>query len=267
MAIGKEYYSLLRTSGGVAFEYQNITESDFAAANGIAYSPPETGIFRRIASLRQIQIQSECPVVVETFQTTSAILRLPANTNLDSTNDSGNGRFFIMKNSGTGTIQLQDYLGTNLYLIFPSSMVFVIGNNNNTWDFFGNVLAGGGTGVTPPFVFSKDGQVNVGAFLRTGSVPTNLSGQLIKGSNYIVAIEVTGETNASVDTRIQFFQRTGRTSRVNISGAYCDVLSGQYKGSRSGLMIPMGPDWEIGCYNLSGGQLNNVVVTLFLIPQ
>jgi hypothetical protein len=125
----------------------------------------------------------------------------------------------------------------------------------------------GGSGVVPPFVFSKDGNVTVGTYLRTGSVQTSATGQLIKGSSKIVEISASCDSNAASTTRIQFFQRTGVSSRADITGAYVDIPSGNYKGTRSSLSINIGPDWEIGCYSQSGSTIANVVVVIYLTPQ
>lgn len=137
MTAGNEVYTLLRTFGGIAGEYDSILESDFSAAAGATYTPPENSSFsfRRIVPARTIQLLSLAPVVIECFQTTSAILRLPANTAAELTNDSGNGRIFVLKNSGTGTITVQDYLGVSLYVLAAANIVLICGNSNNTWDF------------------------------------------------------------------------------------------------------------------------------------
>lgn len=127
--------------------------------------------------------------------------------------------------------------------------------------------AGGGSGVTPPFVFSKDGNCTVGTYLRTGTVPTNLTGQDIKGSNYIVEIRASTSSNVGSTTRIQFVRRTAVSTFVDITGAYVDIAAGTYRGERQGLTVAIGAEWEIGCYVKSGSTLNNVVCMIFLIPQ
>lgn len=132
---GKEFYALLRTSGGISFEYEDFIESDFAAANGAAYTPPEEGDWRRINALRTIQLLSECPVVVETFQTSAANIRLPLSSATPSLDDAGNGRYFIIKNSGTGNITVQDSTGANQRVIEPLTILEVVGNMANNWDF------------------------------------------------------------------------------------------------------------------------------------
>jgi hypothetical protein len=128
-------------------------------------------------------------------------------------------------------------------------------------------ITGGGTGVVPPFIFSKDGNATVGTYLRTGTVPTNLTGQLIKGTNYIVEISVSNVTAVGSTTRIQFVRRTARTTNVDIANAYVDILSGEYKGANTGISIEIGPDWEIGCYVKSGVSLSNAVAVIYLTPK
>jgi hypothetical protein len=128
-------YSLIRTFGGLALEYADIAEAVFAAAAGAAYTPPERGDFRRIDGTRRVQLLMECPGVVETFQTSAATVRLPANDVSFTTNDAGDGRLFFLKNSGTGYIYVESYTGTSLITVDPNTIIVALGNTANTWDF------------------------------------------------------------------------------------------------------------------------------------
>jgi hypothetical protein len=121
---------------GLAAGYLDLVEIDFTAAAGPAYSPPERGDFRRIVGARQIQLLQDSPGVIETFQLSAATVRLPANTLSDDTNDSRDGRIYWFKNSGTGSITIQDYLGTTLWTIKQYAIVVIVGNDNNNWDFY-----------------------------------------------------------------------------------------------------------------------------------
>jgi len=136
--MAKEFYQLIRSFGGLSLEYASIQESDFTATAGAAYNPPERGDFRRIAGSRQIQLLSDCPGVVETFQTSAAgELFLPANTVADNTNDAGDGRVLFIKNSSAShSLILKDYLGTTLWTMPFETSVMVIGNDTNNWDFY-----------------------------------------------------------------------------------------------------------------------------------
>ena len=120
------------------------------------------------------------------------------------------------------------------------------------------------SGVVPPFVFSKDGGTSVGTYLRTGSVQTDRTGQPIKGSNFAVEIRASNLTQVGTTTRIQFTRRTGRTTRTDITGLYVDIPAGTYFGSRTSISIPIGPDWEIGCYVKSGVSLSDPVCIIYL---
>jgi hypothetical protein len=134
---GRREYQLIKTSGGLAGEYADIAEAVFASAAGSAYSPPEEDKdFRRIDGVRRVQLLGACPISVESFQTSNATIRLPANTVTDATDDAGDGRFFGFTNSGTGTIDIEDYLGTLLHKVPQNSKVLIMGNTNNSWDFF-----------------------------------------------------------------------------------------------------------------------------------
>lgn len=138
MGIGKDYFHLLRTHGGIAGDYLTLNESDFAVANGAAYTPPEENneVFRRINVSRTIQLLAQCPVTVVTYQTSVAKLRLPANTVSDITNDSGNGRLLIFDNKGTGNIEIQDYLGVTIVLIAQDSIIILFNMGSNQWGVF-----------------------------------------------------------------------------------------------------------------------------------
>ena len=133
--MGKNFYQLIRSYGGISLEYISLQESDFAASAGTDYNPPERGDFRRISGNRQIQLLGDAPGVVETFHTDDiGELFLPANTVAESTNDAGNGRIFFIKNSGSKQLILKDYLGTSLDTLEAGVYRLVLGNNQNNWD-------------------------------------------------------------------------------------------------------------------------------------
>lgn len=147
----------------------------------------------------------------------------------------------------------------------PSSG-YVLTYNGTTKLWEAKPIGSNSLGVVPPFVFSKDGNCSVGTYLRTGVVVSSKTGQLIKGNNKIVEIQVSNINNVSSVTRVQFHYRTGRLTRLDIADAYVEIPVGDYKGKRSGLSIDIGPDWEIGCRNSSGSTLNEVSVVLYVVP-
>lgn len=135
--MSREFYQLLRSYGGLSLEYLDLIEADFAATAGSAYVPPERGDFRRNNVDRTIQLLSEAPGVIETFQTSDAVVSLPANDAAnDLTNDAGDGRIFLFKNSGTGNLTIKDYNGTTLFIAAPLIMVIALSNTANSWSFF-----------------------------------------------------------------------------------------------------------------------------------
>jgi len=138
--MSKDFFELGRFYGGLSLEYSAITEVDITASAGSAYTPPERGNFRRINIARAIQLLQDATGVVETFQTSAAELRLPANTITDATNDAGNGRLFFLKNSGTGSISVKNYLGNPIWTLKQSGIVIIVGNDNNNWDFYFTAL-------------------------------------------------------------------------------------------------------------------------------
>ena len=155
MAIGREFYELIKTYGGISLQYQGLAEGDFAASPGPAYVPPERGVFK-VTAARTVQLLGECPVVVETFQTSNGTVGLPANTALDATNDAGDGRLFFLKNSGTGDLLLQTYQGAPLYQLNAGQSILVLGNTLDQWDL----------------LYTTDVPVDLGAVNLIGSSPS-----------------------------------------------------------------------------------------------
>jgi len=121
-------------------------------------------------------------------------------------------------------------------------------------------------GVTPGFVFSKDGTTSVGTYLRIGSVVTSDSGHPIIGKNKLVRMRATVKTQVGTATVIQLQERTGVNTRSDIVGASITIPSGQYKASAD-FDIVLPEDVELCAYNKSGATLSNVVVNVFLFPD
>jgi hypothetical protein len=201
--VSKDFDESIRCYGGISLEYSDIQEADFAAANGVVYSPPETGNFRRINIARTIQLVSDATGVVETFQTSTAIIRLPANTILDSTNDSGNGRLFFLKNSGVGDMTIQDYLGTLVFTVPVDGIVIVIGNKNNAWD----VLEGART---------KAGYITYTSFTGNPKTATVTFNPPFPDTNYSVVLSGNDKRTWSVDnqTASGFIINTGANQPI-----------------------------------------------------
>lgn len=136
---------------------------------------------------------------------------------------------------------------------------------DTAWSFIGG--GGGGTGVTPPFTFSKAGNAGPGTYLRTGEAVTSSTGQPIKGLNYLVEMRCTNGSNVGAVTRVQLQRRTAVSTFVDITGAFVDIPIGQFQGESTGLSIVIGPEWEVSAYVVSGSTLNNPVLIFYLVPQ
>lgn len=121
-------------------------------------------------------------------------------------------------------------------------------------------------GVTPGFVFSKDGTCGVGTYLRIGSVISSDSGHPIIGKNKITRIRATNVNAVASNTVIQFQERTARLTRSDIAGASITIPSGAYNASVD-IDVSLPVDVELCCYNKSGATLSNVVVNVFLFPD
>jgi len=169
--MSRDIYQLLRVFGGISLEYLDLVESDFADIPLSPYIAPERGDFRRIVEERVIQLLQDAPGVIETFQTSSAELRLPANTIAESTNDAGNGRLFFLKNSGTGQIVVKNYLGNTLWTIQNLGIVIVVGNDNDNWDFY-FTAKNINFNPEPPFISNNVQDAIVEAYLAAKGIKT-----------------------------------------------------------------------------------------------
>jgi hypothetical protein len=122
------------------------------------------------------------------------------------------------------------------------------------------------TGVTPGFVFSKDGNTTIGTYLRIGSVVTSDAGHPIIGKNKLVRMRATVKTAIGTATVIQLQERTAVNTRSDIAGASITIPSGGYIASADfDIILP--EDVELCAYNKSGTTLSNVVVNVFLFPD
>lgn len=140
----KDFFQVLSAKAGFAGEYEALIESEFAAASGAAYSPPEEGVFRRINVSRVIQLLCDSPVYVETFQSSAAELRVPSGTT-GSTNDAEDGRFYFIRNaaSATGLLTIADQSGTSLGTLNVGKLAIVLHGENDNWDVFTNINSSG----------------------------------------------------------------------------------------------------------------------------
>ena len=131
--MAKTFFEVIAAKGGIAGEYEALTEAEIAAAPGAAYTPPESGNFRVVAS-RVVQLLADSPIYIETFQTSAATLRVPSGST--STNDAEDGRLYFIRNANTatGALTIQNSSGTILGIVNPGDLVIIIHGENNTWD-------------------------------------------------------------------------------------------------------------------------------------
>lgn len=126
--------------------------------------------------------------------------------------------------------------------------------------------SGGGSGVTPPFFFSKAGNATVGTYLRVGEAVSSNTGMTIVGTNQIVKLVISNGSAVGSNTVIQIQKRTGLATFTDISGAAITITSGNYKASSSGLSISLGTDEEISAYVKSGSTITNPVFGVYVTP-
>lgn len=121
-------------------------------------------------------------------------------------------------------------------------------------------------GVTPGFLFSKDGNTTVGSYLRIGSVISSNAGQPVIGKNRLVKMRVTCQSNAGSNCTFRLRRRTGVSTFVDITGSDIVIPAGSYNASADyDLALP--EDVELAAYLVSGSTLSNVVLNVFLYPD
>lgn len=131
----REFYTTIYSTAGFAQEFQELTESDFAATIGLAYTPPEMGDYRIIDVARTIQLLANvCNTIATSHTSDTANLRMPCG--LVSTDDALPGRVIYIKNVGTKILYIQDHLGNNLLEMQPNHFVAMQHRDNNNWEVF-----------------------------------------------------------------------------------------------------------------------------------
>lgn len=133
--MAKSFFETISTAGGLAGEYEALTEAEIAVAPGAAYSPPEADKVFRVVAARTVQLMGGAPIYIESFQTSTFTLRVPKGSDgAGDENDAQDGRLFFIKNSGTGDITLQAYDGTSIGTISPLIISVVLHGDNDAWD-------------------------------------------------------------------------------------------------------------------------------------
>lgn len=120
-------------------------------------------------------------------------------------------------------------------------------------------------GVTPGFVFTKDGNCTVGTYLRIGSVTSNLSGMPIFGRNFIQAYKVSVQSAPTTQCVFRLALRIGQSTWNPITNFSIILPAGQYTASQDTFYV-LPQNCELGVFLQSGVTLNNVVLNLFLLP-
>lgn len=125
---------------GIAVDFVDLAEADFAAGAGAAYTPPERGRFRVVAA-RVIQLLADIQGIITTNQTSAGTIRVPSG--LTATDDAGEGRFFFVINQGSGIVTVQDHTGGAIGTVNPNGQVFIFHTTNNAWIITRSIGGGG----------------------------------------------------------------------------------------------------------------------------
>jgi len=197
MPIGeKDFNSTASFKGGAAFEYIDLTEADFTDTAGSAYTPPETGVLRRINVARTLQILKNAPSNLTSSQTSEAYIHLPCGN--PATNDALDGRIFYFKNNGTEDIIIKNYQGNDLATITPTTPVIIRHKDNDDWDFFFTSDVPINKIISSSFILGKTGVVNVsGTSLINETVPSNKTGILVPADGELAKLTLNVETAAT----------------------------------------------------------------------
>jgi len=123
-------------------------------------------------------------------------------------------------------------------------------------------------GVTPPFLFTENGNVGINKWLRIGNVDSSLTAFPIFGRNRIVKMRAAAQGTVTTDTVIQLYDRTAITTYSLIAGATITIPAGQYEGSiQYSPSISLREDVELAAKIVSGSTLQNPVLCVFLMPR
>ena len=122
-------------------------------------------------------------------------------------------------------------------------------------DLLNNGPNGGG-----PIMFTGSGNIVSGDSLSVGRVPSDRTGLVIKGSNSVVSITVSNETNVSTNDAVGILtRRTAVSTFVDVAGTEITLPIGQYKATGSfDLLLPDDPELGFRLTDVSGNLKNPV---------
>jgi hypothetical protein len=180
------------------------------------------------------------------------------------------GAAYEFYNQSTKSVIIKYNTGTAWFNLPAGAIAFLIlqtaGTQAGVWARQVTNQLGGGSGISPPFVFSKSGGTAVGAYLYVGQTVTSKAGQLAPGTNQLIKMTATNDANVGSNTVIQLQRRTAVATFADITSANITIPSGSYSAVKDfSTPVDIGPDWEISCYNKSGSSVSNPIVCIFLV--
>lgn len=126
-----------------------------------------------------------------------------------------------------------------------------------------------GTGVTPPFLFSRQGATGLSSYLQVGNVFSNQAGQVIPGNNKIVRLTLTTSQAYNVAQTVQIQLRTGVTTLSDLATCSITLPGDNVTYSTTftfSTPISIGPNAEIAAYLKSGNGIQNAVLLVYVVP-
>lgn len=142
-------------------------------------------------------------------------------------------------------------------------------NVNDAIDAIYARIATAGTGVTPPFLFSRQGNTGLSSYLQVGNVFSNQAGQVIPGNNKIVRMTLTTSQAYNVAQTVQLQLRTGVTTLVDLATGSITLPGDNVTYSTTitfGTPIAIGPNAEIAAYLKTGNGIQNAVLLIYVVP-
>lgn len=148
--------------------------------------------------------------------------------------------------------------------IDPVDIWIKYGIDDTSWRVIG-FGAGGGSGVTPPFFFTKGGNATSGSYLSVGDVPSSSCGHTVPGTNKIVKMTVSVRVLSTGGQTIQLTRRTGLTAVSDIPGAFITMVDGSYTTTTI-IDVNLNTNEEIGA-RVSVGSFKDPVLNVFVVPR
>lgn len=225
------------------------------------------------ASTLQLLASSEF-IQVLTGSTSGQIVKMPDATTLLV------GHSYQIWNISTKVVLAKNFASTVIGTLPENAVVATITLTDNStaagvWLLsISNIVTGIGTEAT--LTFTRNGGTSNNAYLYTGQTLTSFTGYILNGIGYVNKISISNSSTmaSNKDATFSLRRRTGVSTFVDIPGTEITIPANAWSATVSGILIPIGPDWEVSAYRndslggtFTGGAVNNTVMNVFTIPK